>query len=148
MEDFKGQNHIAVKTMLETKYGCNVVIEKKKVKEEDNVEEGTVIDSNPKPGETVKNGSSITLYIPEVEIVYPDFTSGYTIDQIQEFAQKYNLELKIEYIDNTILPPNTITYQNRPANSTVVEGVNLTITVTKLPEAVEDIILPSEDDEE
>lgn len=147
MEDYTGKNYIEVKTLLETKYGCNVVVEKLKVKEEDHKEPDTVIDSNPKPGETVKNGSSITLFIPEVEVVYPDFTTGYTLEQVEEFAKKYNLTLTVERQENSILAPGTITGQSRPAGSTVVEGINLKITITKIPDVVEDIILPDEDEE-
>ena len=145
MEDYIGKNYIEVKTILETKYGCNVMVEKQKVKEEDNKEADTVIDTNPKVGETVKNGSSITLFIPEVEVVYPDFTSGYTLEQVEEFAKKYNLTLIVNYQENNALAPGTITNQSRPAGSVVMEGVNLVITVLKLPEAVEGVILPDED---
>lgn len=148
MEDYVGQNYIEVKTKLETKYGCNVVIEKQKVKEEDNKDPDTVIGSNPASGETVKNGGSVTLYIPEIEIVYPDFTTGYTVEQVREFAEKYHLNLTVNEVENSILTPGTIQNQDRAAGSVVVEGVNLTITVTKTPQVVDDLILPSEDDEE
>lgn len=148
MENYIGQNYIEVKTKLETKYGCNVLVEKQKVKEEDNKEQDTVIDSNPKAGEIVKNGSSVTLYIPEVEVVYPDFTVGYTVDQVREFAEKYHLELTVNEVENSILTPGTIQSQSRPAGSTVVEGYSFAITVTKTPQAVDDIIMPSEDGEE
>lgn len=142
MEDYTGKNYIEVKTILETKYQCNVMIEKEKVKEADNIKEDTVIKTNPTIGEIVKHGSTITLYIPEVEIVYPDFTVGYTVESVEEFASKYNLKLEITYNENSLLPSGTITYQDRPSGSTVVEGVTLKITVTKTPEAVEDVITP------
>lgn len=147
MEDYSGKNYIEVKTLLETKYGCNVVVEKKTVKEEDNKEADTVIETNPKPGDVVKNGSNITLYIPEVLVVYPDFTNGYTVEQVQEFAEKYNLTLTVQIEENSILPPGTITHQSRPAGSTVVEGISLIVKVTKTPDVVEDIILPDEEDD-
>ena len=149
-ESYIGSNYIEVKTKLETKYGCNVVVEKKEVKESDNKEADTVIDISPKVRETVKYGSSITLYIPEVKVVYPDFTNGYTVDQVKEFAKKYNLTLDIEEVENSILPAGTITKQSRPAESDVVEGIKLTITVTREPEVpgVVGDIIPEEDDEE
>ncbi len=148
MEDFVRQNYIEVKTFLETKYGCNVVVEKQKVKESDNFKEDDVVSTNPKAGEVVKNGANVTLYIPEVEILYPDFTSGYTVEQVQEFAKKYNLSVNINYEENSVLAPGTIIAQDRASGSTVVEGITITITVTKTPEVVEDIVMPDGEGEE
>ncbi len=72
------------------------------------------------------------------------------MDQVKEFAKKYNLTLDIEEVENSILPAGTITKQSRPAESDVVEGIKLTITVTREPEVpgVVGDIIPEEDDEE
>ncbi len=148
MEDYSRRNYREVKTLLETKYNCVVSVEKEKVKEEDNYNEEDVVKTVPEVGTNVKYGENVTIYIPEIEIVYPNFTSGeYTLEQVEEFAKKYKLNLEIKYTDNTLLPEGTITSQSREAGSVVVEGVSLEITVTKVPDIIEDII-PSEDDED
>lgn len=146
MEDYSGKNYIEVKTLLETKYNCNVVIEREKVTDEEKYKgkEETVLRTNPGVDETVKYGSNITLYVPELEILYPDFTSGYTVDQVQEFATKYKINLEIKYETNSLLPSGTIMSQSRPSKSVVTEGVTLTITVAEPPEVVEDVIVPNE----
>lgn len=133
MEDFSRKPYLEVKTYLETKYNCNVTRDKQKVKETDNYEDETVVSTNPKPGEMVKYGSTITIYVPDVEILYPDFTSGYTVDQVKEFGEKYHLTVNVNLVENTALPEGTIINQDRPAGSTVIEGWTLNITVTKAP---------------
>ena len=147
MPDYSTKNYIEVKTILETKYNCNVVIEKEKVTDEEKYKgkEETVLRTSPGVDESVKYGSSVTLYVPELEILYPDFTNGsYTIEMIQEYANKYKLKLEIKEETNSLLPSGTIISQSRPAKSVVTEGVTLTITVAKTPEPVEDVITPSE----
>lgn len=146
MEDYtKERNYIEVKTILETKYHCNVKVEKEKVTDEEKYKgkEDFVLKTSPAAGETVKYGSSITLYIPEIEILYPDFTSGYTLESIQEYVNKYNLKLTIKEEENLLLPSGTIISQSRPAKSVVTDGADLTIVVAKTPEAVEEVITPS-----
>ncbi len=146
MEDYSGKNYIEVKTLLETKYNCNVVIEKEKVTDETKYKdkEDLVIKTDPIEGTEVKYGSNIKIYIPELEILYPDFTSGYTVDQVKEFAEKYKINLEIKEEVNSLLPSGTIISQSRPSKSVVKEGVPLTITVAKTPEVVEEVIVPNE----
>ena len=122
----------------------NVVIEKQKVKETDNYEDNTVIKTSPSKGQLVKKGDTITLYIPDKEILYPNF-STYTEAQLDEFATKYGITVEKKYVENSSLAPGTITSQNRKQGDPVVAGVTLTVTITKSPEVVEDIILPNEE---
>ena len=150
MPDYSTVNYIEAKTILETKYNCNVVVEKEKVTDEEKYKgkEDKVIRTSPGVDENVKYGSSVTLYIPELEILYPNFTDGsFTLEMIQEYANKYKLKLEIKEEVNSLLPSGTIISQSRPAKSVVTEGVTLTITVAKTPEAVEGTITPSEDNE-
>ena len=141
MEDFTGRNYVEVKTLLEERYKCNVRIEKQKVKEEENKEENSVLGTSPGVGETVKNGSTIVIYIPEVEVVYPNFSNGsYSVDQVREFAKKYNLTIEIKEEVNSSVAPGTIIGQSRPEGNPVQEGVPFSITITKAP----DIDIPDE----
>ncbi len=147
LDDYTGMNYLEAKGKLDEKcseYECNVVIDKEKVKEEDNIEDNTVIKTSPEKGEIVKKGDTITLYIPDVEVLYPNF-STYTVEQVEEYASKYGLTLEKKYTENSLVVPNTIVGQSRKEGDPVVAGVTLVITITKSPEVVEDILLPDEE---
>jgi len=138
--DYIGKNYIEAKTLLENEYEVNVMVLKKTVSEEDKFETDTVIEMNPAVGEKVKKGSTITIYIPEVEKKYPDFTKNYTISKIENFCEDNNIKLKIEYKEDDTVEEGTILKQSRPADSVVVEGITLTITVSKKPEILDEVV--------
>ena len=147
LEDYKGMNYLEAKGKLDEKckeYECNVVIDKEKVKEEDNIEDNTVIKTSPETGEVVKKGDTITLYIPDVEVLYPNFTT-YTVEQVEEYASKYGLILEKKYTENSLVAPNTVVGQSRKEGDPVVAGVTLVRTITKNPDVVDDIIMPDEE---
>lgn len=146
LEDYTGMNYFEVKGILDTKCKdlCNVIIEKEKVKETDTYEDNTVIKTSPEKGTTIKKGDTIKLFIPDKEVLYPDFTT-YTVEQVDEFAKKYNLTLEKKYVENSLLPPGTITSQSRSKGTVVTSPGEFSITITKTPDVVEDIILPDEE---
>ncbi len=104
----------------------------------------SIVNTTPLKGEVVKKGDTITLFIPDVEVLYPDFTT-YTVEQVEEYASKYGLILEKKYTENSLVSPNTIVGQSRKQGDPVVAGVTLTITITKTPDIVEDITLPNEE---
>ena len=144
--DYTGMNYFEVKGILDTKCKdlCNVIIEKEKVKETDTYEDNTVIKTSPEKGTTIKKGDTIKLFIPDKEVLYPDFTT-YTVEQVDEFAKKYNLTVEKKYVENSLLPPGTITGQSRSKGTVVTSPGEFSITITKTPDVVEDIILPDEE---
>ena len=146
LEDYTGMNYFEVKGILDTKCKdlCNVIIEKEKVKETDTYEDNTVIKTSPEKGTTIKKGDTIKLFIPDKEVLYPDFTT-YTVEQVDEFAKKYNLTVEKKYVENSLLPPGTITNQSRSKGTVVTSPGEFSITTTKTPDVVEDIILPDEE---
>lgn len=146
LEDYTGMNYFEVKEILDTKCKdlCNVIIEKEKVKETDTYEDNTVIKTSPEKGTTIKKGDTIKLFIPDKEVLYPDFTT-YTVEQVDEFAKKYNLTVEKKYVENSLLPPGTITSQSRSKGTVVTSPGEFSITITKTPDVVEDIILPDEE---
>lgn len=146
LEDYTGMNYFEVKGILDTKCKdlCNVIIEKEKVKETDTYEDNTVIKTSPEKGTTIKKGDTIKLFIPDKEVLYPDFTT-YTVEQVDEFAKKYNLTVENKYVENSLLPPGTITSQSRSKGTVVTSPGEFSITITKTPDVVEDIILPDEE---
>lgn len=137
LEDYKGKNYLEVKGALEA-YGINVIIEKEEV-EETEPKEDLIIKQNPEVGTKVNEGSTVTLYIPDIKILYPDFTDGtYTEKAVREFCEKYNVILSVEYDENTNYPEGTIIHQTRDAGTPVTGNATFGITVAKNKEQVDE----------
>ena len=136
IEDYTGENYAEVKGRLEA-LNLNVYVESKDIPEGDDpadYEEGIVMDQSIEPGEKLSEGDSITLYIPKLDNKYPDFVlDEYTVEEVEEYAEDYNITLNITYEDTTEYEPGTIIRQSRAAGTTVVEGARLTITVAREP---------------
>ena len=136
IEDYTGENYAEVKGRLEA-LNLNVYIESQDIPDDADIndyEEGVIIDQSVEAGSRLSEGDSITLYIPKLDNKYPDFVlDEYTIAEVEEFAEDYNITLNIEYEDTTEYEPGTIIRQSRAAGSTVVSGARLTITVAREP---------------
>ena len=141
VEDYTGKNYLEVKGKLEA-YGINVIIEKKEmeVDSDEDYETNIIMDQSIKKGEHLSKGDNITLYIPDIKNLYPDFTDGtYSVSDIIDFANEYKLKLKFidkdsktisitsenanEYSDYKILT------QNRAAGTKVTENALFTIKI-------------------
>jgi beta-lactam-binding protein with PASTA domain len=117
--------------MLEV-YGINVLIERKEVKEEENAKDGVVLSQDVEAGTKLRANDTITLFIPDIVVKYPDFTDGsYTVEQVQAFCDEHNVTLKINYEPSSSYNPGSIIYQSRQKGFTVTEGTVLTIRVAK-----------------
>ena len=136
IEDYTGENYAEVKGRLEA-LNLNVYIESEKIPEDadpNDYEEGKIIKQSIEPGTKLSEGDSITLYIPKLDNKYPNFVEDeYTIAEVEEFAEDYEITLNIEYEDTTEYEPGTIIKQSRAAGTTVVSGARLTITVAREP---------------
>jgi len=141
VEDYTGKNYLEVKGKLEA-YGINVIIEKKEmeVDTDEDYETNIIMDQSIKKGEHLSKGDNITLYIPDIKNLYPNFTDGtYSVSDIIDFANEYKLKLKFidkdsktisitsenanEYSDYKILT------QNRAAGTKVTENASFTIKI-------------------
>ena len=141
VEDYTGKNYLEVKGKLEA-YGINVIIEKKEmeVDTDEDYETNIIMDQSVKKGEHLSKGDNITLYIPDIKNLYPDFTDGtYSVSDIIDFANEYKLKLKFidkdsktisitsenanEYADYKILT------QNRATGTKVTENASFTIKI-------------------
>lgn len=135
-ENYVGKNYIEVKTMLETK-GIEVVKEEQEYTEKDEVKEDTVLKQDIEVGVELKKGDKVTLTIPKIITTYPDFSDGtWTIEKIETFCKENNITLKQKTIKSNEYPAGTILAQDRAADSKVVAGVTLTITVSEVVEEV------------
>lgn len=136
VEDFTGKNYLEAKGKIEAQCECNVTIEEEIVSEDKKVTEDTVLRTEPATGESSKLGSQIKIFIPKVEYKYPNFTSGYTLEQIEEFASKHELKLEYKYQESATVSEGTIIKQSRAAKSVVTPGATLVITIAKAPESI------------
>lgn len=144
VEDFTGENYLVAKGKIEAQCECNVEIEYEKVEEDKNkkIKEDTVLKTVPAAGEKSKFGEKIIIYIPQVAYKYPNFTSGYTLEQIEEYCEKHEIKLDIKYQESDTLAEGTIIKQSRAEGSVVQPGATLSITVSVKPDAEE---IPEED---
>lgn len=141
VEDYTGKNYLEVKGKLEA-YGINVIIEKKEmeVDSDEDYETNIIMDQSVKKGEHLSKGDNITLYIPDIKNLYPNFTDGtYSVSDIIDFANEYKLKLKFIDKDSktiSITSENASEYadykiitQNRAAGTKVTENASFTIKI-------------------
>lgn len=147
MENFIGENYLVAKGKIEAQCECNVEIVTQTVDESKKPKEDEVIKTEPAEGEKSKLGSPIKIYVPKVEYKYPDFTKGYTIAKIEEFASKHELKLEIKYQETSSVTEGTILKQSRAASSLVTPGATLVITVARAPEVEEPTTEPTAPDD-
>lgn len=134
VEDYTDKNYLEVKGSLET-LGLEVIIEKKKVEEseEKTYDSNKVLEQSIKNGEKVEKGTKIILYVPDVILKYPDFTTGYTIAQIEEWCKENNVNLTKNELSTNDYKEGTIIYQSREAGSEVIDNAILKITIAVAP---------------
>ena len=144
IEDYTGKSYLEIKGKLEA-LKLSVIIEKKDVEEgeEDKYEDGKIIEQSVKAGEKLSEGDTITLYIPNVISKYPNFTDGtWTITDVEDFADIYDLEVTIDYIETSDYEPGEIYYQSKPEGYQIVAGQTFRIRVAQAPTVEE----PGEDE--
>lgn len=130
MEDFVGKNYLTVQGTLEA-YGIYVIIERKDVTDS-NIDASAILEQSVKAGEKVTKGDTVTLYIPNVSVKYPDFTSGdYTKEEIEKFCTQYSVSCKFKETSSATgdAKSGDIISQSRPSGTTVTAGATLTITI-------------------
>lgn len=136
LSDYTGQNSYEIKGQLEANK-INVIVETQKLA--DGVDEtkytaNEIIGQSPAAGEVVTEGDTVTLYIPDIQTEYPDFVNdGWSLNDIEAFCNKYNVNLTIAYTETDSVAAGTILAQSRPAGDVVIAKVTLKITVAKKP---------------
>ena len=84
------------------------------------------------------------LYYPNI-VVYPDL-STYTLDEVRDFADKYELNLYVEEVKTDSVAEGTIISQNRKAGSLIARGADLTVKIAATPASVEELEPPIEEE--
>ena len=147
LEDYTSKNIFEVRTFLES-HGIIVVEEYKEVEEDLNgLNEFTIVGQSPEAGTVVKEGDSVTLYLPELITEYPNFKEeGWTEEQVRNFAEQYEIELAVDYQENIEFTEGSVIGQSRAPGTPVRSHVLLRITVAMEPE--EDLEPAEEEAEE
>ena len=127
IEDYTGMNIYEIKAKLEL-LGLSVTVESKDVEnvEDYSDKEDTIIDQSIKEGELYK-GDQIFLYYPNI-VVFPDLTT-YTLQEVQDFALKYELDLHVVEIETESIEEGTIISQNRTKGTLIVRNAELTVKI-------------------
>lgn len=146
IEDYTGKNFIEVQTTLEKIYKMKVVVEKKDVEITEDMNLQLIIGQSIEVGEEIiiseENPVEIILYIPDAYDQYPDFAAeGWSVEEVDNFAKKYNLTYTINYVDTNEYPAGTIIDQSRRGK--IVKGASFNIDVTRL---IEDLTPPEDGD--
>ena len=152
LEDYTGKNYIEVETLLETKYGLKIEIEKKEPTDNTkDYDEQEVIGQSLASGSEVKPGDRLTLYIPDITDEFPNMAElGWSLSDAEAFCTKYGIIIKTKYVETDKYAEGKIISQDRAAGSPVARGTTVTVEVAKKPEpkkpAVEET--PSTNDKE
>lgn len=137
LEDYTNKNYYEIKAMLEAN-NIYVLTEYKEVSKEDNIKENTIMEQSPKAGTTVVEGDTVTLYIPDIKVEYPDFVGeNWALSDIEDFCKENNVTLVTEYQESNIYADGTIISQSREAGTIVNPPVTLKITIAKKTETEE-----------
>lgn len=132
MEDFVGKNYIEAKTILEKLKNLFVIITEEEVDDITKFNAGEIIRQEPDAGTMLAPGDNVTLIIPDFSASYPDFTLGdYSLTDITAFAEKYNLNLKVEYKETSSFEMGTIISQTPKAGTTIISGMSLKIVIAE-----------------
>lgn len=133
IQDYTGKNYLEVRGALEA-HGIYVYIEKKEVENPDKYKEGTIIEQSVEPGSKLGAKDSITLYIPDVAVKYPDFTDGsYSEAEVKKFCEQYGVTLDVQRIPEPNYDEGRIYYQSRKEGYTVTSGTKLIIRIATAP---------------
>ena len=129
LEDYTGENSIEIKTLLETKYGLVVTIEKKEVTDNNSdVSDDTIIGQSLAAGTKVKEGDTLVLYVPEDAKLFVDMVSeGWTKDDVEALCTEYDLNCVYTPVETNTYSEGKIISQSRRVGSTISKGSSLTV---------------------
>ena len=135
LEDYVGKNQLEVKASLEAR-GIYVLVEKKSVDNPNDYEENIIMSQTPAKGTKLVDGDTVTLFIPNIVTKYPDFVvENWTIAEVEAFADKYSVNLTIEYTTSNEYENGSVISQSRSAGTPILPNTNLKITVVSNPDS-------------
>lgn len=132
IENYIGQNYHTVKATLEAN-GLVVELKDEEHTVEDGIDSNIVISQDVEAGTELKNGETITLTIPKIVTIYPDFTVDYTIETVRSFCKTHGIALKESSVETTSYSDGAIISQTIQAGTVVGEEDKLTVVYAVKP---------------
>ena len=132
LDDYTGQNYNKIQGILEEK-NIFVVIKKEEPADYNKVTAEEILRQEPAKGTAVKAGDTVTLYVPDMNTTYPDFTDGsWSLERIQSWCDKYS----VTYVEPTYnmtndYPEGTIYKQNPSPGTRVQTGQKLVLSIAE-----------------
>ncbi|MDD3822030.1 MAG: Stk1 family PASTA domain-containing Ser/Thr kinase [Bacilli bacterium] len=131
--NYIGKNYNEVKALLE-RDELVVQIEKREVDNPEQYDSDEIIGQEPKAGTKLIAGDTVKLYIPNIEEKYPDMVKeAWPLDDVEAFAEKYGLTLKVEYQETDNVKEGTVISQSRGAGTVIIKGVTFKVVIAILP---------------
>jgi serine/threonine-protein kinase len=98
---------------------------------------GNVVDTNPKPGTSVKSGSTVTLLVSggPGQVNLPDVT-GQSVTAATQTLKAAGFNVQTVTATSSIVPANQVISQSPPGNSQQTKGATVTLTVSSGPAPV------------
>ena len=132
LDDYTGQNYNKVQGVLEDKK-IFVVIKKEEPEDYTKVTAEQILRQEPAKGTVVNEGGTVTLYVPDMNTTYPDFTDGsWTLEKIQSWCDKYSVQFAEPSYDMTNEYEEGKIYKQNPQPGTRVQtGQTLRIYIAE-----------------
>lgn len=132
LANYVGKNVIEIRTMLEIEKKVNVIIEKRDLDDASKYSVNDIVAQSPAAGTKVSEGGTVRLYVPNIVEKYPDFTTGnYSLEDIQAFGIKYDVEIVPNYVETDEFVAGAIISQSRAAGTIIISGMTLTINISE-----------------
>lgn len=132
VEDLKGKNYLEVKGVLEKMYNLYVIV--KDADETKGYKAGEIVSTEPEAGTKLEETDTITLYIVDTNVVYPDFTTGeYSLKKIKNWCEDNNITLEEIYNETDEYPAGTIYDQSYKEGVQAMSGQVLKIYIAEEP---------------
>ena len=132
LDDYTGQNYNKIQGVLEDKK-IFVVIKKEEPEDYTKVTAEQILRQEPAKGTVVNEGGTVTLYVPDMNTTYPDFTDGsWTLEKIQSWCDKYSVQFAEPSYDMTNEYEEGKIYKQNPQPGTRVQtGQTLRIYIAE-----------------
>ena len=138
VENYTGKDFSEVKGALEAQK-IKVLKEEQELEGGDVAKENEIIGQSVEVGEKLYAGDTITLYVAETSLKYPNFSNGYTEAKVKAFAEENNLVFTPKYIEDETKENGTIVGQSKPEGYKVIEGQSFNVTIVKNNEPEPDV---------
>jgi serine/threonine-protein kinase len=146
-EDYTGQNYFVVEDKLKA-LGVTVLIEKKEVEDKENIDPNLIIGQSIMPETKIGDNAKISLYIPDLSTVYPNFVlDGWTEAQVRQFCIDNGLYVNVTYRESIDYIPGNVMSQDRAADTKVVSGMTLNVIIAKEP-VIPNVDIPTDGENE